>query len=228
MNNFLKIQTENNKLSIKIDIKQKIIKVPDDINSNELEMVKNQNVYIEGRGPVELYAFLSFYAVKFGCKSIHILEFNTNQYYCIYNDEDDFDEINPNKCWFSKEENIVQIKNSSSYDGRWLIEEIKSEVKCFRLKKENKPLIITGNGPVLFYAVLGASASISSYEEVFINKPQEKKLISIIKGVDSIAKEEIHNGKVIGILGDPNCGKSVFAKILEKVLRLYFQHRTCL
>ena len=220
MNDFLLLKNvEEDNLLIEINLGNQSIDVSKDIDVSGLDIVKNKNVTIKGRAPVELGAMLAYYVIKNGCKTLTIHEYNVKEYFCIY---DCNDEILPIKySWFSENEGVIKIESALTSDGKWNLNEIKNELKCGRISDKYDPLIITGGGPILFYAILGGSAALSNYEKVFINKPIQKKLISIIKGVEGISKNENVSGKVIGILGDPNSGKSVFAKMFANIMTLY-------
>lgn len=222
MNDFLLLKNvEEDNLLIEINLGNQSIDVSKDIDVSGLDIVKNKNVTIKGRAPVELGAMLAYYVIKNGCKTLTIHEYNVKEYFCIY---DCNDEILPIKySWFSENEGVVKIESAPTSDGKWNLNEIKNELKCCKISDKYEPLIITGKGPILFYAILGASAAISGYENVFINKPTQKNLINIVQGTNIVAKNENINGKIIGILGDPNSGKSVFAKMFECVMRAYIQ-----
>lgn len=224
MSDFLSLETVNDDLLIKIDLKNKNIDISKDIDLSKLDAVKNKNVTINGRGPVELFAMLSYYAIIKECKSLTIYEYNTDKNFCIYDCNENISNGNYPYRWFSEAEKIIKIEKASETDGKWDLDKIKDELKCCKISNIYNPLIITGSGSLLFYAILGASAAISGYKNVFINKPTLKNLISIVQGTNAIAKDENVNGKVIGILGDPNNGKSVFAKMFESVMRFYIEN----
>ena len=89
---------------------------------------------------------------------------------------------------------------------------------AFALPAGVDSLTLTGSGANWMYAYLGALAAAAGIASVFYDAPREGGLISIgANGAGAIIPRpgrQADPGLVLGILGDPNSGKSVFAKFL--------------
>lgn len=81
-------------------------------------------------------------------------------------------------------------------------------------------LRVRGRGSVTMYANIGCSAALAGVREVIVEKPQASYGIRI--GEDGTGRTPpragTKSGAVVGILGDPNSGKSVFSRALDLAL----------
>lgn len=187
------------------------------------KQIKDKNIRIRGKGSVEVYAYAVYWCAKNGCASITVTEFNLSRDFEIYKRGNSYLKVLPPWCTVNDESDsfIVSVVPSSSLDGYWGEEIISKNASCFMLAGSPKFTILTGKGSVLFYSILACSAFASGCENVVVEKPLEEKFIAI---AGSKFKKRPHKkscGKIIGILGDPNSGKSVFSKTLGNVLRKY-------
>ena len=91
--------------------------------------------------------------------------------------------------------------------------------------REDVPLRITGRAAVWMYAAVGAQAA--KLPAALYDSPREAELISVglrQTGMTVPRRNAPHElGVVIGVVGDPNSGKSVLAKGLFEVLRAKVQ-----
>jgi hypothetical protein len=83
-------------------------------------------------------------------------------------------------------------------------------------------LVIQGRGSTWMYAAIGAAAAEAGYENITCVIPRESKGI-VVFGRDisgMIDQPAVERGVVLGVVGDPNSGKSVLAKLLNEAARL--------
>ncbi|MBP5452396.1 MAG: hypothetical protein J6Y16_09200 [Treponema sp.] len=190
--------------------------------------VKDKSIRIRGKGPVELYAYASYWCTKYDCESIIVTDFNLSRDFEIYKRGNSYPQVLPPWCAISKESDsvILSVVPSNSPDGHWNEEVIVKNSSCFMFADSSKFAILTGQGSLLFYSIMACSAAVSGYENLFVKKPIEKNLIGIAGPVLNIKPQNKKAGTMIGILGDPNSGKSVFSKVLENILRKYSDGKT--
>lgn len=190
--------------------------------------IKDKDIRIRGRGPVELYAYTAYWCAKNGCESITITDFNLSRDFEIYKRGNSYLQVLPPWCSISKENDsaIVSVVPSSSPDGHWNEEVIVKNSSCFMFADSSKFVILTGQGSLLFYSIMACSAAVSGCENLLVKKPIEKNLIYIAGSVFYRKPQNKKAGTMIGILGDPNSGKSVFSKVLENILRKYSGGKT--
>ena len=189
--------------------------------------IKNKSLLITGRGPVELYSYISYWCVKKGCKSIIIRDMSLGKDFEIYDRDKKTEERVPE--WLNIEQkdefSVWQIITSKQNDGKWSEAIISSSCFYFNLKNSAETVILTGKGMLLFYSCLACSAAANGYDNVFVNKPTEKALIKINGNIFPNYKKSDKNGRMIGILGDPNSGKSVFSRTFGALMDLYLESK---
>jgi cytidine deaminase len=85
------------------------------------------------------------------------------------------------------------------------------------------PLILTGKASLWLYAYAAVVAAMNKFELVFVDNRHESYWVSVGKmnPGDIVRKNQTTNepGLVVGIVGDPNSGKSVFAKWLYHFIK---------
>lgn len=187
------------------------------------DVIKCRNIRIKGRCPVEIYAYAVYWCVRNGCKSISIEEFNLGTDLQIYKEGENISDTIPSWCCIKKKNDsvILSVIPSSTLDGKWSKEIIKESSRCFKFCDESKPLFLTGRGSLIFYAVMACSAAVSGCRNVFIDKPTEKSLLKISGSFIPSKNIDGRLGKMIGIIGDPNSGKSVFSRVIGCLVELY-------
>ena len=105
-------------------------------------------------------------------------------------------------------------------DGKWTMDDLKKTPLCFPDKTE--ALIIGGHTAIWMCAAVAVAAHSTGIRNIHCDSPLEKPCISV--GMAEPGKlvhyeKRVKNGLVIGIVGDPNSGKSVFKGWLEKIIK---------
>ena len=191
------------------------------------DYVKDKDVVISGRMPQEGYAALGFYLVRFDAKSI------------VYNNEplkirnlllySRGNNIKEPKQWFEftvdEKSDMAKIIRAPSDDGKWG-DDVMAGLKVIAEinGKQSNVLTITGNGPQQMYAALGIAAAIYGYKEIRIEKMPVYPAIAFNNeqaGRFESPRCLVDNGIILGVLGDPHSGKSVFSINLSNCFRKY-------
>ena len=223
-NELFDFYTNNGEIFIKF--KKLNIDYPEDIKCFDEDffcIVKEKRLFIEGRAPVEIYVYVVFWSIKNEVESININEFNLSNCFEIYRKDAIYSE-NPAK-WCSvvnsAETATLSIISSGTSDGRWSAEFIRKNAMPFIIGNSVRTVILTGRGSLLFYSILASSAAISACENVFVRKPTESALVRVSGSWDCELQPKKTLGRMIGVLGDPNSGKSVFSKVFGCVIEKY-------
>lgn len=190
--------------------------------------IKGKNIRIKGKGPIEIYAYTAYWCAKKDCESITIYDFNLSRDFEIYRKGKTYSDTIPQWCSITERSDsiVTSVIPSSLSDGRWAEDSISKNAFCFIYRKTSNPIILTGRGSLLFYSIMACSAAISNCENVVIEKPTEKNFIKIAGSLFQISPQNRKTGTMIGILGDPNSGKSVFSKVLGNILRQYSDEKS--
>lgn len=181
-----------------------------------------RDVSLTGKAPAEAYLAAGYWAVRAGVRSL------------VYTDKTGKDpvslpvardaaETREEKRWLRLEvgeggDSVATIVPStrSGSGGKWTPNELRLDVPV-ALPPGISLLRATGWGRMAMYANIGCSAALAGVPEVLVRKPQAPYDIRI--GADgksgSRARAGSKRGIVVGILGDPNSGKSVFARALD-------------
>ena len=103
----------------------------DDAFFNE---VKDKSIRIRGKGPVELYAYASYWCAKNDCESISVTDFSLSRDFEIYKRGNSYPQVLPPWCTISKENDsaILSVVPSNSPDGHWDEEVIVKTSSCFK------------------------------------------------------------------------------------------------
>ena len=129
------------------------------------------------------------------------------------------------KPWLKNEGNIWSLcPNPDSGDGYWkddVLHQLNIPVDFGAGFADSSSIIFTGQGTVVMYAALGMSAALADPDKTYrISTPASPQ--DIIFNAENITSEyvtEKKNGQIIGILGDPNSGKSVFSAALTAAVK---------
>ncbi|MDR0392321.1 MAG: hypothetical protein LBH59_10475 [Planctomycetaceae bacterium] len=182
---------------------------------------KDKIVHIDGGAPVWLYAYLAYHACKNDAKSIKIFYPQENKFVQIYpvvakeNAANEFYSITEQTDNTTLTLNPQKNKNLNIND----VLQCKLELP----QSNGSPLLLTGEAANFHYACAAVVAAKSYFNLVLVDKPDESFLISI--GMENSGntipkKRKKHNsGLLVGIVGDPNSGKSVLAKWLYPFIK---------
>jgi len=212
---FLTIEFHKNEIEFEKDISF--------FDESFFKEIKDKDVRIKGKGSVEMYAYAAYWCVKKGSESITVTDFNQSKDVEIYRKGRAYSQTLPPWCSVNEESDsvIVSLIPSNSPDGHWDDETINKNSSCFMLNNPAKFTILTGKGPLLFYSIIACSVAVSGCDNVVVEKPTEKDFIKIAGSLFSKSSYGKKVGKMIGVLGDPNSGKSVFSKVFGNILRFY-------
>lgn len=190
--------------------------------------IKDKSIRIKGKGSVEIYAYTVYWCAKNNCESIIITDFNLSRDLEIYRRGKNYSKVLPTWCEVNTESDsvIVSTVPSKSPDGHWNDEIIFNSSSCFIFAASPSLTILTGRGSVLFYSIMACSAFVSGCKNVVVEKPTEKNFITIAGSLFNKKSQRKTTGTMIGILGDPNSGKSVFSKVFGNVLSHYYDKKS--
>ena len=188
-----------------------------------------KEIVLTGKAPNWLYLHAAYFAHKNGAKEIVIQKVD-EKFVKIFPVNSTIDDAA--KEWYNFEKNdneltITFLKNKQSAEGFWGEEVLgKFPLDLKTDDSKSKQLVVTGSGSVWMYAASGVAASIFGYELVVYDSPREEFLIlvgNVDPGFLKVRKiRRDYPGLVIGVVGDPNSGKSVFSKVLYQVLEKYY------
>lgn len=183
------------------------------------EVVQGRDVRITGRGPREGYFTLGYYLTLFGARTI-----------TYFSGVDEFKELCLKTADSAPAENkyCYHISSNAEYDTLFAQPSPSADIRA-SLKIPGKipspdnperPLYIRGKSNAYIYAAIGVYAALAQKKEIRIIResanyqliltPQESRPLSV--------SSENRNGLVIGVLGDPNSGKSIFSRALASCI----------
>ena len=189
------------------------------------EIAPNRTFRITGRSSIEAYFCLGFFLTHW--KASCIIGIGAKQDEQLKIDHLQNNLFATSKKWLNcsineQGENMAEILPADSQDGKWAEEDLEYEVPSKLLKTADGSLHLTGLGSVWMYLQLGISAALADIKDVFISKPQLPYEIHInsegLCEAHTVKKDSKH-GIVVGILGDPNSGKSVFSRNFAITIR---------
>ena len=116
----------------------------------------------------------------------------------------------------------VEILSADNPTGKWSTEDLELDTPVAFKDAPSGALHLSGPGSVLMYLLLGISAGQAEIGDVFIVKPAIPYDIHFsadgrCEAVTS--NKNSRQGVVIGVLGDPNSGKSVFSRNFAMTIR---------
>jgi hypothetical protein len=171
---------------------------------------------ITGRGNGIAYAGTAFYLVHAGIQTIRYQKVKENP--ILIFDRGAAPEPKP---WCKTTADRVELLPAPTPDQKWDEETKKQLCRMPALPPptDKSPLLLTGKGPVFFYATLGASAAFHQWPCIQVSLPDNPDIIFSLKDIQLCEARFIPGkGVVLGILGDPNSGKSLFSNILQNCL----------
>lgn len=119
---------------------------------------------------------------------------------------------------------IIQLIDSKTPSGNWELKDLPTLNIPGEIPSPEKPakcLHILGEGRAYTFAALGVYVALAGKTELrFIKGSSPIQLIFTPKSASTFREfQENRNGIVIGILGDPNSGKSVFSSSFRECMR---------
>ena len=179
-----------------------------------------RTVVATGRGPVEGYFAIGYYATLFRADRIVFEGANHTPR---------IEMPSPNaqpsdKSWLRIESQngtvTVTCEKPSSTNGKWSEDEIGCSAPAL-LPHTALSVTFTGSGATHMYLLLGISAARAGLADVRVTKPAIPYAIRFTpeQAGETIAIASGKTGVVVGIIGDPNSGKSVFSRAFSMSLR---------
>ena len=230
MKNWFSIEFKNNSFFVHIKQNEQNKWHPACLIKNPINLNKAHNspVIIEGKGPVWMYAFIALEAFKAKASEIYICQPNVKEPIKVYPIETNEDKSN----LFFQPDNILQDIEivrfipklpSDPWAPKGLIHVKKHFYEC-----KPKHCCLTGQGANWMYASFAVQAYKAGADTIscYIPRESSNKIIilkneshnnNFIEYPDIVNYLKVENGLVIGIVGDPNSGKSVFSAVLAAV-----------
>jgi cytidine deaminase len=209
---------------IEIHAQDKSVMIPSDLEAIRADF-QGKAVLVSGKAPNWFYAHAAYKAVSGGGAEISVIQLPTTEI-PVYRLADspasapvprwaqiEIDE--DNHCTIS----LITTANRKEDPGIL-------DSGAFAFPEGVNSLTLTGNGANWMYSYLGAIAAAAGIKKVIYDAPKESGYISI--GADAVGEilprpgQQGDAGLVVGILGDPHSGKSVFAKFLAGLVAREF------
>ena len=186
-------------------------------------IISGHKVEITGPSSTEAYFLAGYWLTLWGARSIT----GINAHEETFSIELDKTLPTTKKKWLCRysdqngQENL-EILPSGNSTGKWSFDDLELNTLADLETPMSGSLHVSGSGSVLMYLLLGISSAKNGLKEVFITKPTIPYEIHISTEGQCEAvscRKGFRNGFVIGILGDPNSGKSVFSRNFAKTIR---------
>ena len=176
-------------------------------------IAKGNRFCITGRNSVVAYFAVAYYLARWGADEVHI-EMLNQQRYTLLDQTHNTPETKP---WLTAKASLFSIvSNQEAFDGKWgedILQHLKVPVLLPAIDESVNEVTITGKGSILMYAALGIA--FGKYKQNITKKVQcPHQPYETCFYEDKMEIKPLHgnkNGIIIGILGDPNSGKSVFS-----------------
>lgn len=179
-----------------------------------------RTVVATGRGPIEGYFAIGYYATLLNAGRI-VFE-GANRRPCI---EMPSANAQPSdKPWLRIESQngavTVTCEKPSSPNGKWSEDELGCSTPAL-LPTMARSVTFTGAGATYMYLLLGISAARLGLVDARVTKPAIPYAVRFTPehAGETIALSSGKEGVVVGIIGDPNSGKSVFSRAFAMALR---------
>ena len=182
--------------------------------------IAGRKVVATGRGPVEGYFAIGYYATLLGATQVVYEGVGATQRIAM---PDAFAKPS-RKPWLGVsrqgEAIVATIGKSAEPDGKWSAEEIGCSFPAL-LPSTSLPVTFTGLGGVHMYLLLGVSAARAGLVDVRVAKPAIPYAVRFTpdRAGEPVVVASGKTGVVVGIIGDPNSGKSVFSRAFSMALR---------
>ncbi|HOO93490.1 MAG TPA: hypothetical protein PKX94_08475, partial [Opitutales bacterium] len=192
--------------------------------------LEGQTVWMEGKAPQWMYIHTSVWAVRSGASEIHVFQPDTG-YTKVYPITGESMETTQSLVSIKDIPAAGSIVEFQANTNIRLTPEILPSLKKMLESRLNPHLVtITGRGPNWGYAATGAIAATEPERNIAYYSPKESfsflltardpQNVMIPALPDRLQIQE-EPGTIIGIIGDPNSGKSVFSKLLEPYFSKY-------
>lgn len=195
------------------------------------EGMEGARVLICGKAPVWQYAYVAAVATTAGARSIAVFQPQQEGYVDVY----PLDASNRGAPrWFHLEnrEHVASVEFVEAASGEnWPIESV-ADATLLECCGATGEMVVSGKGAIWMYASLVTQAIRAGFQRVSVSIPSvspEFELVlfdrtDIAPRIRSATRNgctvEKAPGIVVGIVGDPNSGKSVFAKRLDDARRM--------
>lgn len=177
------------------------------------DSAEGERFLITGRNSVAAYFAAAYYLSLWGAKEISAKQATTSSYIV----QDEIEHTPEHKPWLemigSSQLNIIgNAAEANGYWGQDVLEQLKVPIDISELGNDNTPITITGATSVLMYAALGVAFA-KAKKIARLRIPHLPYDVCFYEDkIEKIPVQGNKNGVIIGILGDPNSGKSVFSR----------------
>lgn len=182
------------------------------------EMRKLDSLEITGKGTVWLYCRAGWEAVRAGVRRITVKKPDETEPVVIWPRP-------AGACsgsWFQTTEYEKWTHFQFAVQGKRLDETILQD-EPFGFAKNDRMLVLSGAAAVWMYAAAGVQAYLAGVTDLFYSDPRRPTLFCLDHkhpGMEIPRMSEAHRGLVLGIVGDPNSGKSVLSGAVEEAFLL--------
>lgn len=179
-----------------------------------------RTVVATGRGPIEGYFAIGYYAALAGAAGIVYEGANATPRVAM----PDAGAAPADKRWLRVERRdgavVATLETSPDTSGQWSDEEIGFTAPA-RLPDAAQSVVFTGSGAVRMYLLLGVSAARAGLADVRVFKPANPYAVrfSPDRAGETVSVASGKAGVVVGVIGDPNSGKSVFSRAFYMAVR---------
>jgi hypothetical protein len=226
---WIKITETSEVLSLDIDVKASSVQdgrfEPGVLADSNLDKIPYQGkvVRISGAASTWMYSFFAYSAYQHEAKQIEVFYPQINDYILIY-PVDTLENSETGGNYFKIEQHQDRITLTLNPNNKSIkYQDIQTNPLKLPQQQTDSFLILTGKASVYLYAYAAVVAAKSKFDCVFVDNPHERYLISVGKmspGDVDLKKQTTNKpGLVVGIVGDPNSGKSVFAKWLYHFIK---------
>jgi cytidine deaminase len=179
-------------------------------------------VRINGAATTWIYSFFAYSAYQHDATQIEVYYPQKKSYISIYPPDTLEDSDLKDNYFDARQTHDNLTVTLNPYDFK--IDTQNPQINPLKLQQNggSQRLVLTGKAPNFLYAYVAVVAAVNKFESIWVNNPQEPYLISVGKtnpGDVVHKKPTMESGLVVGIIGDPNSGKSVFAKWLYHFIR---------
>ncbi len=195
-----------------------------DVKSNVFYKTEGKEVIVSGKASVWMYGFVVYHSMKNRAIGIQIQ--NPAEIIRVYPLSDlDLDPAVDKWYEIKQTQEYIVLELESLHLKKWWPIATVNQILLSE-SFQNKSVIITGAGAVWMYAAVAVKSFLDNANDFFIYNPKEmptlainiskKTNINLTVPIPQFMKSE-KSGEIIGVLGDPNSGKSVFSRLLSNV-----------
>lgn len=191
----------------------------------------NRSLQLGGKAPVWAYARLAYLAVQSGAKEVRVfhppLQESCPEGISVYPLRSTSASSEDNACWYSMQElelegtcrmSILEAPSGQTY---WPVDAVQAQPPKF--PPGTRSVVLAGRGGCWMYALAACAVARAGIRQLACEIPQMGGLVSVGDlnpgQMEETARLEPPGGLVLGVVGDPNSGKSVFSTFLTRILR---------